>query len=288
VQSLPEVLASPKDLLFPYREARSQNGQPLYEMGRFPDLMGGSRERRGEEEVDVAMDAADVLPVLTKKNHIGVTADPLPQDPYEGKVQLHPIEVVIESTAVRSMQQHAKKVCRNGKVETGGFLAGRVCRDPHGRVWTHILHSIHDPVLVGTEIELTYPPAMQSEWEKKIGNLGLQNVGFWHSHPTYHPYQSDQRTWGADVQTTYAMCKAWWKVALVIDPLSSDYPELGGYKIIHPGMHGTGNPYLNRDNAARGAHAEPEPVGWRSTTIAISNTQLLREPLKVERIEEEE
>ena len=211
--------------------------------------------------------AAHRLPYTGKK---------LMQDPAKQTV-IHPIEVVIDLSVIEAMHLQSLEACKNGAgevkpanpKETGGFLGGRLMCDSNGRYWTHIIKSVHTPHAIGEADQLEIPIEIAAEWSKELKSLGLENVGFWHSHPTYEPFQSDARlSFGADVEATFDSCKAWWKSALVIDPFcgartkgTDGQTQVGVYKITKPGLFSTQQPLVFNE--------ENEIIGWRSVGFAI-------------------
>jgi hypothetical protein len=201
----------------------------------------------------------------------------LMQDPID-QPNLHPIEIVIDIDVIKEMHIQSLKACKNSageiepssRKETGGFLGGKLMRDSNGRCWTHIVKSVHMPDAIGEADQLEVPLEIASQWSQELSNLKLENVGFWHSHPTYEPFQSDSRlAFGADVEATYDKCKAWWKSALVIDPYcggrtngKDGQTQLGAYKITKPGISTQQQPLSFNE--------EGEIMGWRSIGFAIN------------------
>jgi len=183
------------------------------------------------------------------------------------EVKLHPLEVWISPFAIDQMRRVSRKVCGHNPqagpaqvLETGGFFGGMPMQDTHGRWYTQIDYAYADENLRGTETDFTFDMNLQREMDNEIAKLGRHRLGFWHSHPTYGPFQSDERLqpYGADVQTTHRFCRAWWTVALVIDAHAGenkDTVQLGAYKI--NGRH---------DSLSTG---ESNHVGWRSVGIGI-------------------
>ena len=266
-----KVLASEKNYVGPYPISN-------FVYDKVPDLDGGYVSRQSMD-VDKAFDPSKVMPLLSESNHITLDTKRLLQDPVRDGLRIHPIEVVIDQNVVEAMYKQALIACGgevSTKKETGGFLGGRLCRDQKGRCWVHVQLSAHKPSLIGTEAELTYSPEYQGAWRNKISQKELDFVGFWHSHPTYQPFQSDSRLWaiGADVQTTYELCKGWWEIALVIDPFvkpSQSECMIGVYRIVRPNMSG-GN-----IQAGFSKNSNQEPIGWRSVNFAISKTEPMEE-----------
>ncbi len=196
----------------------------------------------------------------------------------DGTVRLHPVEMVLDLDVLTSMVEHARRVCGVDATtglrmpnkaelrETGGLLAGRLKHDRNNRVWVHVTHSSHsNPEVVGERDMVTFDLDAQGRWLTEIREMGLIDLGFWHSHPTYKPFQSDERfSFGADVQSTWKTCRNWWNVAVVIDPFPTpvqfghDAVELGCYKLV--------NPSLPLDDL------DPEKgwtMGWRSASILV-------------------
>ena len=189
------------------------------------------------------------------------------------KVKLHPVEVRITPFAVHQMRSVSRKVCGQNPrgdheqmLETGGFLGGMPMQDSHGRWYTEIYFAYADENLRGTETDFTFEKELQRLMDNDIAMLGHHRIGFWHSHPTYGPFQSDERLqpYGADVQATHRFCRAWWSVALVIDAHdgpNKDTVSLGAYKI--NGNHES----LSEDDS--------DIVGWRSVGIGIKPIRTL-------------
>lgn len=187
-------------------------------------------------------------------------------------VHLHPIEVQLTPFAIHQMRQVSLAVCKisgdstdpTEVLETGGLLGGTPKQDSNGRWYTEIEYSYADESQYGTEASFTFTPEMKKNMEHELAIRNLHNVGFWHSHPSYGPFQSDARlqSYGADVQATHGMCGPWWSVALVIDPLSGlqkNQVSLGAYKI--NGLHDS----LGIDGS--------QVVGWRSVGIGVRKMQ---------------
>jgi len=190
-------------------------------------------------------------------------------DPCEDKaVILAPIEVRYHPMVIEKMRLVSVEVATDsgGNIvpkETGGYLGGTLKQDKLGRWYTYVSHVEADSKYDGgTSMTFEYTPKMQHEMLSNILSLGLYPVGFWHSHPTYQPFQSDSRLnsqYGNDVQTTYSICTQWWEVAAVIDPFASGSSSedgdvaLGNYKI-------------------NGVFDDPKTyseVGWRSISTGV-------------------
>jgi len=189
-------------------------------------------------------------------------------------VHLHPIEVQLTPFAIHQMRQVSLAVCKMSGdstnptevLETGGLLGGSPKQDSNGRWYTEIEYSYADESLYGTEASFTFTPEMKKNMEHELATRNLHNVGFWHSHPSYGPFQSDARlqSYGADVQATHGMCGPWWSVALVIDPMAGTQKNevsLGAYKI--NGVYDS----LGIDGS--------QFVGWRSVGIGVRKLQSL-------------
>lgn len=187
-------------------------------------------------------------------------------------VHLHPIEVQLTPFAIHQMRQASLAVCKisgdsthpTEVLETGGLLGGTPKQDSMKRWYTEIEYSYANESLYGTEASFTFTPEMKKNMEHELATRNLHNVGFWHSHPSYGPFQSDARlqSYGADVQATHGMCVPWWSVALVIDPMSGlqkNQLSLGAYKI--NGLYDS----LGTDGE--------QVVGWRSVGIGVRNLQ---------------
>ena len=183
-------------------------------------------------------------------------------------VILAPIEVRYHPMVIDKMRSVSVEVATDsrGKIvpkETGGYLGGTPKQDQFGRWYTYVSHVEADSKYDGgTSMTFEYTTKMQHEMVSNIVSLGLYPVGFWHSHPTYQPFQSDSRLnsqYGNDVQTTYSICTQWWEVAAVIDPFASGSSSedgdvaLGNYKI-------------------NGVFDDPKTyseVGWRSISTGV-------------------
>jgi len=184
-------------------------------------------------------------------------------------VLLSPVEVRYHPMVIEKMRSVSVEIATdsNGEIvpkETGGYLGGKVLQDKFGRWYTYVTHVEADSKYdAGTSNTFEYTTQMQHEMIANILQLELYPVGFWHSHPTYQPFQSDSRLnsqYGNDVQTTYNICTQWWEVAAVIDPFgpsSIQSPNgdvsLGNYKI--NGIFDDATSY--------------EKVGWRSISTGI-------------------
>lgn len=196
-------------------------------------------------------------------------------------VKLHPVEVVLSPLAVDQMRKASMKVCGNlsetrieNLLETGGYLGGDIKRDAQGRWYTVIEYAYADSQLKGTESSFTFDIELKRKMENSLASLDLHNVGFWHSHPTYGPFQSDARlqSYGADVQATHGLCVSWWSTALVIDPFSGHdktQVSIGCYKI--NGIHDSFGPNGSKD------------VGWRSTGFGVRKIRNIAELLRLEK-----
>lgn len=230
-----------------------------------------------ENDRDKYFSAAKIASI--QPNHrLPYTGKVLMHDPVEQQTVMHPIEVVIEKSVIDEMHRQSLEACKNddGEInpkqikETGGFLGGRLMFDSHGRCWTHVTKSVHTPHAIGEADQLEIPLEISAKWNQELNQLGLENVGFWHSHPTYEPFQSDSRfSFGADVEATFDSCKAWWKSALVIDPFcggrtngTDGQTQLGVYKITKPGLSGSQQPLVFNE--------EDEIIGWRSVGFAVN------------------
>lgn len=186
----------------------------------------------------------------------------------EEVVSLSPIEVRYHPMVIEKMRSVSVEVATdvNGNIkpkETGGYLGGKLIQDQFGRWYTYVTHVEADKKYdAGTAMTFEYTTDMQHEMVGNILELGLYPVGFWHSHPTYQPFQSDSRLnsqYGNDVQSTFNICTHWWEVAAVIDPFESNTNSnegdvsLGNYKI-------------------NGVYEDPSTeknVGWRSISTGI-------------------
>jgi proteasome lid subunit RPN8/RPN11 len=193
----------------------------------------------------------------------------LPDPCKDEEVILAPIEVRYHPMVIEKMRSVSVEIATDSEEkvvpkETGGYLGGQPMQDNLGRWYTYVSHVEADSKYdAGTSMTFEFTTKMQYEMVSNILDLGLYPVGFWHSHPTYQPFQSDSRLnskYGNDVQTTYSICTHWWEVAAVIDPFTSDSNwrngdvALGNYKI-------------------NGNFDDPvsyEMVGWRSISTGIT------------------
>jgi proteasome lid subunit RPN8/RPN11 len=242
---------------------------------KFPTLLPGEvfAERRFEEDLDATVKATKIMVGQDLEfNYSGkeIRQDPIPY----GTHKLHPIEIIIDENVVQEISRMGRKVCQKGKrlrkLETAGFLAGKLKRDKHGRLWTHVTKSVHNPPVTETSsaVEVTITREHQRLWSREIERLGLEHVGMWHTHPTYEPWQSDARFAGADVQATAKMCQHWWSFSMVVDPFGEDYDyvkekemetktaAIGCYKMVSPGT--------DPDDLQT-----PLTMGWRSVAFGI-------------------
>ena len=231
-----------------------------------------TKERDFDKDID-HLYPREHIKTLNADSYMAYKGKEILQDPFVNH-KMHPIEVVISETVVREMHEHSLFVCQDeegnadpkSRKETGGFLGGKLMEDDSGRCWIHILETVHDdPIATGEKDTLTIGIEEKAAWNSRIKKAGLINVGFWHSHPTYSPFQSDERfNGGADAQTTFDFCKSWWKVALVIDPFcggnsQKNSTQLGAYKIVNPGMMKS---FLTE--------SDEDLMGWRSVGFAVA------------------
>ena len=187
--------------------------------------------------------------------------------------RLHPIEVVIERSVMEEIVELGRKVCPDVEAddvrEVMGFLAGRIKKDKHGRLWSHVTRSFHLPELVGKPDHVVLPAEQSGKWLTEIREAGLIYLGLWHTHPTYHPFQSDARLWGfvdsMDVQTLKKKCHAWYHCSLVVDPYAGSehlsdetMAESGCYKAVTPGIP------IPKNDKNSGLE-----MGWRSVAHMI-------------------
>ena len=143
---------------------------------------------------------------------------PVPED----RLKLCPLEVVFDSRVIDNLRDLAIDACRTGRREVMGWFGGRLCRDELGRCWTHITEQRSDPELVGEPDRVHASVDIVGKLRHVIRQSGLVVCGFWHSHPGYEPFLSDDRAsrLGRDVQSTIHHCKQWWEVSAVIDPFN--------------------------------------------------------------------
>ncbi len=238
---------------------------------KFPCPDGQFIQRDFNDDLDNKVDPAKID--LKAEHHLPYEGKKIFQDPInEGEHSLHPIEVVIDDSVLQEIAEFGREVCggnRSTVKETAGFLAGKLKRDRNKRLWTHVTKSIHkSPVLYGEPDKVVIDKDTQNEWSQEIKKLGLERVGMWHTHPTYEPFQSDSRAWGADVQATASNCQHWWSFSMVVDPFGDDSDSeleredgvkravAGCYKMVHPGV----------DPADL---TDPLEMGWRSVTFGI-------------------
>ena len=221
---------------------------------QFPNINGMSEKRDFQDDLDCVLHPDEIQ--VREDQYLPFFGKEIFQDPVEkDKHKLHPIEVVIDHSVLQEMALHGRSKCGEGtelnKLETAGFLAGKLKRDKNGRLWTHIQKSVHTgPTEWGRPDEVTISQDTQLQWDKEIQSQNLVKVGIWHTHPTYEPFQSDSRGWaqGADVEATAFNCQHWWSVSMVVDPYGKDDydPKLeeqnkvknavvGCYKMVAPG-----------------------------------------------------
>ena len=248
----------------------------------FPHANGTAGKRNFDHDVDHIMKIEKdfVLPKQYFLPYSGFRPENDPTLEFKLDIRLHPVEVVMDKQVLEDMVVHARSVCGINDtkqlqhpspeklMETGGALAGLLKRDLHGRVWVHITSSFHqEPKVIGSRDRVVFDLDAQGNWLTRIHEQNLIHFGFWHSHPTYSPFQSDERFWGggADVQATQQTCKAWWKLAMVIDPFPSEMKqgvnavEVGAYKMVTPG-----------DELAE-LGDQGWTMGWRSASILIKD-----------------
>jgi len=184
-------------------------------------------------------------------------------------VLLSPVEVRYHPMVIEKMRSVSVEIATdsNGKIvpkETGGYLGGKVMQDRFGHWYTFVTHVEADSKYdAGTSMTFEYTTQMQHEMVANILELNLYPVGFWHSHPTYQPFQSDSRLnseYGNDVQTTFSICTQWWEVAAVIDPFGP------------AGVHSQNGDVSLGNYKINGIFEDPtnyEKVGWRSISTGI-------------------
>jgi len=149
------------------------------------------------------------------------------------EIRLHPIEAVFERRVMEEIREQSIRACEVGGEwalkETGGFLGGHLCRDGKGRVFSHITYNSSREGFIGEKDSLRFGLEEIGEFTAAILEKNLVPCGFWHSHPSYAPFQSDPRigSYGADVPATNTICNRWWDVSMVVDPFLHDEALLG-------------------------------------------------------------
>ena len=248
---------------------------------KFPTLLPKKSfdERQFINDLDACVDATKIS--ISDEMEFDYSGKEIRQDPIpQGEHKIHPIEIVIDENVVQEISRLGREVCQKGKklrkLETAGYLAGKLKQDKYGRLWTHVTKSIHTPSVAETSsaVEVTITREHQRLWGLEIERLGLEHVGMWHTHPTYEPWQSDARFSGADVQATAKMCQHWWSFSMVVDPFGQDYEKvknnvnktaaIGCYKMVSPGT--------DPDDLQ-----EPLTMGWRSVAFGIRKDGETRE-----------
>ena len=236
------------------------------------------RDFNNDQDAIMKIEEDQLLPKEYFLQYHGFQPENDPTLSFKEGARLHPVEIVMDKHVLEEMVEHSRQVCGVDKstglqrptnenlMETGGALAGYLKNDQHGRVWVHITKSFHqDPEVIGARDRVVFDINAQGNWLTRIHEEHLIHFGFWHSHPTYSPFQSDERFWGrgADVQATQLTCKAWWTLAMVIDPFPSeveqgiDAVEIGAYKMVTPGAE------------LSDLGEEEWTMGWRSASILV-------------------
>jgi len=241
---------------------------------KFPSVNGEFTNRDFKDDIDSNIEPSFITK-LDPSMFLPYNGIIIDQDPIDnGEHKIHPIEIVIDPEVIDEIASSSRNICEGNKVfETTGFFGGKLMQDKENRQWVHVTKSYHSPVIKGKSDEVKVPILTAHRWNEQIEEDGLINVGIWHSHPSYSPFQSDERLGpGADVGTTYRICKKWWTFSMVIDPLggvnrrfdriekiSNYHVEIGCYKIVNPGTRGI-------DKFDGGT---PWTMGWRSVTFTI-------------------
>ena len=274
-----EFRASPKRYSMD-KTLYGQSGVNLLPEQRFPSVFRTFTRRKFERDVDTELGTE-----RSENPHRVETVEKQLWLPYEGSKitqdpanlistghRLHPIEVVIDRDVMEEIVELGRKVCpdpKNGHVlEVMGYLAGHIKIDQHGRLWSHVTRSFHLPELVGEPDHVVLSAEQAGKWMTEIKDAGLVYLGLWHTHPTYHPFQSDARVWdfvdSMDVQTLKKKCHAWYHCSLVVDPFAGDgstigsLAETGCYKAVNPGQ-----PIPKNDKS------DGLEMGWRSVAHMI-------------------
>jgi proteasome lid subunit RPN8/RPN11 len=272
--------ASPKK----YSRDRTLYGGPTVNLipeANFPTIYGKFKQRIFEFDYDTTLKSErSYNPPRAEKvdEHLWLPFEgsKISQDPanlLEKGHRLHPIEVVIDRSVMEEIVALGRKVCPDATsedvLEVMGFLAGKIKMDEHGRLWSHVTRSFHLPVLVGRPDHVVLPAEQSGKWLTEIREAGLIYLGLWHTHPTYHPFQSDARLWNfvdsMDVQTLKKKCHAWYHCSLVVDPYagpenvaSGNLAESGCYKAVNPGIP------ISKNDKSSGLE-----MGWRSVAHMI-------------------
>jgi hypothetical protein len=279
-----EFQPSPKD--YPNEtDLYGQKSVKLLPESIFPTIRGKFKKRDFERDKDTTLDQLrEVNPPrqenVPKELWLPYSGRIISQDPINiknKKHHLHPIEVVIERTVMRQIVELGRKVCPDPAtrevLEVTGFLAGHIKIDQHGRLWSHVTKSYHLPELVGKPDHVVIPAEQSGKWLTEIKNDGLIYLGLWHTHPTYHPFQSDARLWSfvdsMDVQTLKKKCQAWYHCSLVVDPFAGvenvgkeELAESGCYKAINPGIP------ISHNSKSLGLE-----MGWRSVAHMVKGDE---------------
>jgi len=249
----------------------------------FPTVHGEFAERKFDQDrdTDLRAERLDNPPrqeTVDEKLWLPYDGSIISQDPanlLQSGHRLHPIEVVIDRSVMEKIVELGRKVCPDAEGgdfrEVMGFLAGRIKKDKHGRLWSHVTRSFHLPILVGMPDHVVLPAEQTGKWLTEIREADLIYLGIWHTHPTYHPFQSDARVWGwlegddMDVQTLKKKCHAWYHCSLVVDPYAGpenvadgSLAETGCYKAVTPGKP------IPKNDKTSGLE-----MGWRSVAHMI-------------------
>jgi len=279
-----EFLPSPKDYPNDPR-LYGQDDVKLVPESEFPTVRGQFKKRDFKLDKDTTLSQLRVDNPPRQENvpkelwlpYNGsiISQDPVndPTDQNTKGHRLHPIEVVIDRAVMRQIVELGRKVCPDPATqnvfEVMGFLAGHIKIDKDGRLWSHVTKSYHLPELVGEPDHVVIPAEKSGKWLTEIKRDGLIYLGLWHTHPTYHPFQSDARLWSfvdsMDVQTLKKKCQAWYQCSLVVDPFAG--PEnVGNGELAESGCYKAVNPGIPIPNAGKSSGLE---MGWRSVAHMV-------------------
>jgi proteasome lid subunit RPN8/RPN11 len=127
--------------------------------------------------------------------------------------------VVVQADAARLSQEVSALAWRERRSEWGGLLFGRVYEGPHGLVaW---VAAMVPGLGSGTPTSFEFSPASFPYARNVLNKHGydddLLELGFWHSHPSYHPFMSF-----IDIDYFHLSFPKPWSLSIVIDPLNHE------------------------------------------------------------------
>ncbi len=236
-----QVIPSDRDIAEPYRKGD-------FVPGEIPNLRGGAvKHDYNDKWTDLRLKDIPHSPeTLLAPSNFLKWLHPAPvsaESPCDREhLKICPIEVLFIQDVLEEMIALAVKVCADGQREVMGWLGGRINMDKHGRRFTLITKQLTDKRLIGEPDSVNASVEIIGRLRHEIRESGNDVCGFWHSHPGYRPFLSDQRTWtnGRDVQSTHDHCRNWWDTSVVVDPYCGDFQSgfsdqamVACYKISH-------------------------------------------------------